>query len=71
MVLITCGQGMFDEDQLDNPGGDFARMLTEGLDVSVDANPDKLRHKVIVIDWDVPIWGNCGSLGIGGEAYQL
>jgi phosphatidylserine/phosphatidylglycerophosphate/cardiolipin synthase-like enzyme len=51
-------QGVFDEDQLDNPGGEFVRMLTEGLDVSVDANPDKLHHKLIVIDGKIVITGS-------------
>ena len=51
-------QGVFDEGQLENPGGEFARMLTEGLDVRLDGNPDKLHHKVIVIDGRVVITGS-------------
>ncbi|MCB9133868.1 MAG: phospholipase [Anaerolineales bacterium] len=51
-------QGVFDESQLDNPGGEFARMLTEGLDVRLDANPDKLHHKLIVIDGKIVITGS-------------
>ncbi|NUM45382.1 MAG: phospholipase [Anaerolineales bacterium] len=51
-------QGVFDEGQLENPGGEFARMLTEGLDVRLDANPDKLHHKFIVIDGRVVITGS-------------
>ena len=51
-------QGVFDEGQLDNPGGEFARMLAAGLDVSLDGNPDKMHHKVIVIDGKVVITGS-------------
>ena len=54
----VVGQGVFDEGQLENPGGEVARMLTEGLDVRLDANPDKLHHKVIVIDGRVVITGS-------------
>ncbi|HNB52362.1 MAG TPA: phospholipase D-like domain-containing protein [Anaerolineales bacterium] len=63
-AIITRGeagvlvQGVFDEGQLDNPGGEFARMLTEGLDVRLDANPDKLHHKVIVIDGKIVLTGS-------------
>ncbi|GAB4579094.1 MAG: phospholipase D-like domain-containing protein [Anaerolineales bacterium] len=51
-------QGVFDEGQLSNPGGEFARMLTAGLDVRLDANPDKLHHKFIVIDGKIVITGS-------------
>ncbi len=51
-------QGVFDEEQLENPGGEFAQMLTGGLDVAVDANPDKLHHKFIVIDGKIVITGS-------------
>ena len=51
-------QGVFDEGQLDNPGGEFAGMLTEGLDMRLDANPDKLHHKLIVIDGKIVITGS-------------
>jgi len=51
-------QGVFDEGQLDNPGGEFARMLAAGLDVSLDGNPDRMHHKVIVIDENIVITGS-------------
>lgn len=51
-------QGVFDEGQLDNPGGEFARLLTAGLDVRLDANPDKLHHKLMVIDGKIVITGS-------------
>ena len=51
-------QGVLDEGQLDNPGGEFARMLAAGLDVSLDGNPDRMHHKVIVIDGKVVITGS-------------
>lgn len=51
-------QGVFDEGQLNTPGGEFALMLAAGLDVVVDGNPDKMHHKVMILDEAVVITGS-------------
>jgi phosphatidylserine/phosphatidylglycerophosphate/cardiolipin synthase-like enzyme len=41
-----------------NPGTEFERLQTAGVDVRLDGNPDKLHHKVLLIDQEIVITGS-------------
>ncbi|HET7009232.1 MAG TPA: phospholipase D-like domain-containing protein, partial [Anaerolineales bacterium] len=41
---------VMDEDQAANLGSQYGRFLEAGLDVRLDGNPNKMHHKVIIID---------------------
>jgi phosphatidylserine/phosphatidylglycerophosphate/cardiolipin synthase-like enzyme len=43
-------RGVMEASQVENRGTDLARMLTAGLDVRLDGNPDQMHAKVMVID---------------------
>ncbi len=52
-------QGVFDEDQYhSNMGTELERLQSAGLDVRLDANPQLMHHKVIIIDGEVVITGS-------------
>jgi len=51
--------GVFDDSQVrSNTGDEYDRLLQSGLPVYLDANPDKMHHKVIVIDGRIVITGS-------------
>jgi phosphatidylserine/phosphatidylglycerophosphate/cardiolipin synthase-like enzyme len=51
--------GVFDESQLrSNTGSEYEWLLGAGLDVRIDGSPDKLHHKVIIIDGRIVITGS-------------
>ena len=43
---------------LSNRGGEYEKLRAAGLDVRLDANPDNLHHKVIIIDGQTVITGS-------------
>ena len=52
-------RGVFDESQLrSNTGSEYEWLLGAGLEVKIDGNPDKLHHKVIIIDGRIVITGS-------------
>lgn len=52
-------QGVFDESQLRSSGGsEYDYLLAAGLDVRIDGNPNKLHHKLIIIDRRIVIAGS-------------
>jgi len=51
--------GVFETSQADaSQGSEFERMIAEGLQVYLDGNPDRMHHKVIVIDRQVVVIGS-------------
>jgi phosphatidylserine/phosphatidylglycerophosphate/cardiolipin synthase-like enzyme len=55
-VVIT---GIMDASQVNsNPGTEFERLQTAGVDVRLDGNPDKMHHKVLLIDREIVITGS-------------
>lgn len=50
--------GLFDADQMQNQGSDIARLEELGVDITLDGNPRKMHHKVIVIDESIVITGS-------------
>jgi phosphatidylserine/phosphatidylglycerophosphate/cardiolipin synthase-like enzyme len=62
LELATAGidvRGVFDESQLrSNTGSEYEWLLGAGLDVRIDGSPDKLHHKVIIIDGEIVITGS-------------
>ncbi|HUF38994.1 MAG TPA: phospholipase D-like domain-containing protein, partial [Anaerolineales bacterium] len=52
-------RGVFDESQVrSNTGSEYEWLLGAGLDVRIDGNPDKMHHKVIIIDGAIVITGS-------------
>lgn len=52
-------RAVFDDEQARfNTGGDYERLVKAGLDVSLDGNPAKMHHKVIIIDGELVIFGS-------------
>jgi phosphatidylserine/phosphatidylglycerophosphate/cardiolipin synthase-like enzyme len=41
-----------------NFGTEFERLRTAGIDVRLDGNPDKMHHKVLLIDREIVITGS-------------
>ena len=51
--------GVFDESQVkSNRGGEYDNLAASGLDVHLDGSPDRMHHKVIVVDERVVITGS-------------
>jgi phosphatidylserine/phosphatidylglycerophosphate/cardiolipin synthase-like enzyme len=51
--------GVFDESQVkSNRGGEYDNMVSNGLDVHLDGNPERMHHKVIIIDGRLVITGS-------------
>ncbi len=51
-------QGLFDAGQSQNQGSDVARFRESGIDVTLDGNPRKMHHKVIIVDESIVITGS-------------
>ena len=52
-------RGVFDESQAkSNFGGEYARLLENGIGVRLDGNPRGMHHKVILIDDRIVITGS-------------
>lgn len=51
-------RGIVEASQINASGADFQTMLEAGLDVRPDGNPNKMHHKVIVIDDRTVILGS-------------
>jgi phosphatidylserine/phosphatidylglycerophosphate/cardiolipin synthase-like enzyme len=51
--------GVFDASQVrSNTGTEFEHLLSEGAIVRQDGNPDKMHHKVIIIDEEILVTGS-------------
>jgi len=51
--------GVLDAGQADsNIGGEYRNLLAAGISVRLDGNPDKMHHKVIIIDQQIVITGS-------------
>lgn len=50
--------GVLDTDQVGNLGSDADRLLAAGVDLRLDGNPDKMHHKVFIIDDLIVITGS-------------
>lgn len=50
--------GVLEREQAANLGSDVDRLLAAGVDLRLDGNPDKMHHKVFVIDDTVVITGS-------------
>ena len=51
-------QGLFDAGQAQNQGSDVERFIESGIDVTLDGNPRKMHHKVIIVDERIVITGS-------------
>ena len=51
-------RAVFDEDQAANLGSQYETLLWAGLDARLDGSPDKMHHKVIVIDEAIVVTGS-------------
>ena len=49
---------VLDEDQAANLGSQYQRLVEAGLDVRLDGNPNKMHHKVILVDGEVVVTGS-------------
>lgn len=50
--------GVIEADQASNTGSDVERLIEGGVDLRLDGNPDKMHHKVIIIDGEIVITGS-------------
>ena len=51
--------GVLDEGQSNqNTGAEYERLLSGGVDVRLDGNPDNMHHKVIIIDEKIVVTGS-------------
>lgn len=62
-LLNAAGDGVnvrmvIEKDQAGNIGGEAQRLMDAGLDVRLDSNPNRMHHKVIVIDRSVVVTGS-------------
>jgi phosphatidylserine/phosphatidylglycerophosphate/cardiolipin synthase-like enzyme len=64
-AMLDCARvgvtvaGVFDESQVkSNRGGEYDNLHSNGLDVRLDGNPDRMHHKVIIIDGRIVITGS-------------
>jgi phosphatidylserine/phosphatidylglycerophosphate/cardiolipin synthase-like enzyme len=51
-------RGVMDRDQVNNSGGEFGNLVLAGLDLRIDANRNKMHHKVILIDGEIVVTGS-------------
>jgi phosphatidylserine/phosphatidylglycerophosphate/cardiolipin synthase-like enzyme len=51
-------RGVMDAGQSGNLGSRYVHLLEAGVDVRLDGNPDRMHHKVIVIDGGIVITGS-------------
>jgi phosphatidylserine/phosphatidylglycerophosphate/cardiolipin synthase-like enzyme len=51
-------RGVIERTQASNPGSEYDRLVEAGLDIRLDANPDNMHHKVIVIDGETVLTGS-------------
>ncbi|MEE8121812.1 MAG: phospholipase D-like domain-containing protein [Anaerolineales bacterium] len=63
-VLIARGadgvrvRGVMERGQVNNSGGEFGNLVLAGLDLRLDANRNKMHHKVILIDGEIVVTGS-------------
>ena len=51
--------GVFDESQArSNIGGEYDRLLENGIELHLDGNPRSMHHKVIIIDDQIVVTGS-------------
>jgi phosphatidylserine/phosphatidylglycerophosphate/cardiolipin synthase-like enzyme len=51
--------GVMDQSQISsNQGSEFERLVDAGLDVRPDGNPNKMHHKVLIIDESIVVTGS-------------
>ena len=51
-------RGVLERTQANNPGSEYNRLVEAGLDVYLDANPDNMHHKAMVIDGETVLTGS-------------
>ncbi len=51
-------RGVMERDQVNNSGGEFGNLVLAGLDLRIDANRNKMHHKVILIDGEIVVTGS-------------
>jgi phosphatidylserine/phosphatidylglycerophosphate/cardiolipin synthase-like enzyme len=51
-------RGVMDADQAENLGSRYDEMRRAGVDVRLDGNPDRMHHKVIIIDGQLVVTGS-------------
>ena len=51
-------RGVIERGQADNSGSDFGELVIAGLDIRLDANQNKMHHKVILIDGELVVTGS-------------
>ncbi|MEA1979084.1 MAG: phospholipase D-like domain-containing protein [Chloroflexota bacterium] len=51
-------RGVMERDQVNNSGGEFGNLVLAGLDLRLDANQNKMHHKVILIDGEIVVTGS-------------
>ena len=51
-------RGVIERGQANTTGSEVGRMLLAGLDLRLDANQNKMHHKVIVIDGEIVVTGS-------------
>ena len=63
-ILAQADQGILVRGVLDDYqegtglGGEYQRLVSQGLDVYLDAHPEKMHHKVIIIDQSIVVTGS-------------
>ena len=51
-------RGVMERDQASNPGSEYERLRSAGMDVRLDGNPGNMHHKVIIVDGVLVITGS-------------
>ena len=51
-------RGVIERGQVDNSGSDVGQLILAGLDLRLDANQNKMHHKVILIDGEIVVTGS-------------
>jgi phosphatidylserine/phosphatidylglycerophosphate/cardiolipin synthase-like enzyme len=51
-------RGVIERGQANNSGSEVGRLLLAGVDLRLDANQNKMHHKVIVIDGEIVVTGS-------------
>ena len=51
-------RGVMERGQVNSSGGEFGNLVLAGLDFQLDANQNKMHHKVILIDGEIVVTGS-------------
>jgi len=59
--------GVVETTQASGTGGDFTRLVDEGVNLELDGNPKNMHHKVLIIDGETVVLGSYNFSGSAEE----